>query len=331
MCGFSMLRLRNTLPLSAVLNPSARLFPVPRPWLWKTAISLLKRLQALHLHTPPHIAGDINPENFHVSRKGIVTQLDLDSTHFVDSTGTTFTTKMNRWEFQPPELLGAQLPILDRDQDQDAWSAFTKVYRLLREGEHPYDFVYRGTGNRPNLQQVIREEIWPQSLRNPFLKPKPSTVPFASLPPQLQELFRRMFLDGQRNRQERPDVSELLSCLQLHQPSYGCSASIGWRKWKRGTQEPTQRQLGTLLSRQWNNKYSRAAAAVALVVGANAFWLLNSESSVESTEHSSVSESYNHDGSEDRSALLNFDSSNHNETDHPVPQLWRQAQVKIGY
>lgn len=330
MCGFSMYRVRKTLSLSGIIYPSARLFPISAAWLWKVAISFLKRLQTIHLHTPAHIAGDINPENFHVSRQAIVTQLDLDSTHFVDPVGITFTTKMNRWEFQPPELLEAQLPILDRGQDQDAWSAYTMVYRLLREGEHPYDFVYRGGGKRPNLQQVIREEVWPQSLRNPLLKPKPSTAPYSSLPPQLQELFRRMFLDGQRNREKRPDVSELLACLQLHQSRLTCGASIGRITWQRGLRAQSLGQVITPHDHWWKNRYLRAAAASASVIFAINLWQLGSDYSAESMKSTSFSQSYPHDDSTERRAWRSLELSNQNDRDRPVPQLWRQAQMKIG-
>lgn len=248
MCGFVMPRVNKTVPLSAIVHPSARLLNFTRPWLWWTAIYFAKRIQEMHLHSPPHIVGDINFENSHVGRQAIVTQLDIDSTHFTAPSGITFTTRMNRWEFQPPELLNARLPILDLDQDQDAWRTYAMVYRLLKEGEHPFDFVYRGPGNRPDLQSVIQDGHWAQSLRDPQFRPKPSPVPFKSFPQDLQDLFRQMFFDGHTNRGARPNVSDLLSCLVQHKPVgtyfFNSPSRCAWERQLKAL--PTQ---GNLVSR----------------------------------------------------------------------------------
>lgn len=216
MIGFVMPKAVGCVEAQAIVDPSSRLVSVSRDWLIKVAISFLTRLQALHLQG--YIVGDINFRNFLVSRRGVVTFIDVDSFHFTIPNGPTFSTMGCRPELQPPELVDATLPVYDRDDDQDAFSAYVVVYRLLCEGMHPFNSLYLGQGDLPSPEELIRQAIYPDSHKNPLYRPAPCKYPLSSLPMAVQRLFRQMFDEGLTDRDRRPNVTELLTCL-LHRQS----------------------------------------------------------------------------------------------------------------
>ncbi len=231
--GFSMPRVQGVLPLTAIVDPGSCGPSITRGFRWKAAIAITRLVHTLHLMSPPHIVADVNLENFLVHRNGRVTAIDLDSTHFSQAGGPTYLCYRHRPEMQPPELVSAASPVIDREQDQDAYSVFILVHRLIREGIHPFDACYSGPGSPLRLHQRIEQGVWPDSLRHAEYRPKPGVVPFASLPMDLQDLFRRMFLDGASDRSKRPNVTELLNALEMHRPLGLLPEVIGRRAWRR--------------------------------------------------------------------------------------------------
>jgi serine/threonine protein kinase len=228
--GFVMEKVKGVLELQAVVDPSSRHPAICRPWLWKVAEKILSRLHELHLRQ--YVVGDINFRNILVGRLGVVTFIDVDSFHFQIPNGQTFTTGGNRPELQPPELVDASGSFSDRDTDQDAFSAYVVVYRLICEGVHPFDCVYLGPDDPLPHHEMIRQGIWPEARKNPQYLPKPCKYPLSSLPPALQELFRRMFDDGLFDRSRRPTVTELFTCMQMHRPVGTHRSRVGARAWR---------------------------------------------------------------------------------------------------
>lgn len=270
MCGFSMPLVQDAVSFKAIINPSSRVCEVRRPWLWRVAISFLTRLQALHF--TDFITGDFNLDNFCVGRRGQVAQLDIDSVQFQIPGGAIFPTRMHRPELAPPELVYARLPVLDRTQDQDAFSAFIVVHRLLREGVHPFDAWHLGNGDPPRLTEMIRDGIWPDSMRHPQFRPKPGPVPFQAFPKALQELFVRMFQDGHRDRSARPTVSDLLSCLMQHAPGQVLARrSVSRYSWNQQFEKATSEKRRPLeMWRSMNQRHKRWAVAGGSLLGIGA-------------------------------------------------------------
>lgn len=278
--GFSMPYLAKVLPVQAIINPNACGPAISRVWKWKVAIELLRLLQTLHLMSPAHILGDVNLENFMVHRSGRVSAIDLDSTHFVAPSGTVFLCRRHRREMQPPELVSATAPIMDRGQDQDAFSLAIVIHRLLREGLHPYDAVYCGKGTPLRLHERIEQGIWPDSQRHPEYRPKPGAIPFIALPTDLQVMFRQMFEVGHADRQQRPDVSQMLTLLELHQPWKSRFVSIGRLAWRREL-NPTpapRTSIGNLI--ELGRRHARRLAmTTSLIGGTSAYYLFPEEPS----------------------------------------------------
>jgi DNA-binding helix-hairpin-helix protein with protein kinase domain len=261
--GYSMLRVHGALPLQAIVDPRTRMPAIKRRFLWKVACSSLKRSHTLHLMK--HIAGDSNLNNILVNRRGIVTLLDVDSTSFEIPGGAKFITGMNVPEVQPPELIGPISASIDRGEDQDAWTHYTLTWRLLHEGEQPFDCQYCGAGRPLPLSERIREGLWTHSLQHPKYRPKTGPIRFSDMPGPYQQLMRRMFLDGHSDRDARPTVTELLTCLQQFCPWGTRLASVGWLAWqhelKRGLPNRSVRRVITWPSRQ---KLQAGAAGLAV-------------------------------------------------------------------
>jgi DNA-binding helix-hairpin-helix protein with protein kinase domain len=339
--GFSMPYLAKVLPVQAIINPNACGPAITRAWKWKVGIELLRQMQTLHLMSPAHILGDVNLENFMVHRGGRVSIIDLDSTHFVAPSGTVFLCGRHRPEMQPPELVSAKAPIMERGQDQDAFSLAIVIHRLLREGLHPYDAVYCGKGTPLRLHERIEQGIWPDSQRHPEYRPKPGTIPYTALPTDLQVMFRQMFEEGHTDRQQRPDVSQMLTLLELHRPWRVRTASIGRFAWRREL-NPTPAPRTTIgnLIELGRRHASKVAMATSVLGGTATYYLFPAEQ----TPPRSTMASSNHEWSDFEQPKANSQLSppdpttgGEAPTESPAPtlqlleapSLWRQAEESL--
>lgn len=176
-----------------------------------------------------------------------------------------------RPELQPPELVEAVSPILDRDIDQDAFSAYIVVYRLLCQGVHPFSCLYLGQGDLPLPHELIRQGIWPDTLKHALYRPAPCQYPFTSLSSGLQECFRQMFDDGLTDRARRPNVTDLLICLR-HRRSLGSRlrGRVGRLAWGRQMQSAVATGRGKRLrnsARHLGRHKGKIAVAGMLLLG----------------------------------------------------------------
>jgi DNA-binding helix-hairpin-helix protein with protein kinase domain len=85
---------------------------------------------------------------------------------------------------------------------------------LLMEGFHPFDGVYRGRGEPPELGARIRNGYFPYARGRTGIEPSPLAPPFEMLHPYLRALFVRCFEEGHRNRRVRPRVEDWLEALE---------------------------------------------------------------------------------------------------------------------
>jgi WD40 repeat protein len=214
--GFVMPRVRQMLPLSEVYNPRARrrqrlLFNYR--YLVRTARNLCAAVQAVH--QAGYVIGDLNESNVLVSDQALVTLVDADSFQVRDpKTGVVYRSLVGKPEYTPPELHGCSFADVDRQPEHDAFALAVLIFRLLMEGFHPFDGVYRGRGEPPELGARIRNGYFPYARGRTGIEPSPLAPPFEMLHSDLQALFVRCFAEGHRNRRVRPRVEDWLAALE---------------------------------------------------------------------------------------------------------------------
>jgi len=214
--GFVMPRVRQMLPLSEVYNPRARRRQLPLfnyRYLVRTARNLCAAVQAVH--QAGYVIGDLNESNVLVSDQALVTLVDADSFQVRDpETGVVYRSLVGKPEYTPPELQGCSFADVDRQPEHDAFALAVLIFRLLMEGFHPFDGVYRGRGEPPEMGARIRNGYFPYARGRTGIEPSPLAPPFEMLHPDLQALFVRCFEEGHRNRSVRPRVEDWLEALE---------------------------------------------------------------------------------------------------------------------
>jgi WD40 repeat protein/serine/threonine protein kinase len=214
--GFVMPRVRQMLPLSEVYNPRARRRQLPLfnyRYLVNTARNLCAAVQAVH--QAGYVIGDLNESNVLVSDQTLVTLVDADSFQVRDpETGVVYRSLVGKPEYTPPELQGCSFADVDRSPEHDAFALAVLIFRLLMEGFHPFDGVYGGRGEPPELGARIRQGYFPYARSRTGIEPSPLAPPFEMLHPDLQALFVRCFEEGHRNRSVRPRVEDWLAALE---------------------------------------------------------------------------------------------------------------------
>jgi serine/threonine protein kinase len=214
--GFVMPRVRQMLPLSEVYNPRARRRQLPLfnyRYLVRTARNLCAAVQAVH--QAGYVIGDLNESNVLVSDQALVTLVDADSFQVRDpETGVVYRSLVGKPEYTPPELQGCSFADVDRQPEHDAFALAVLIFRLLMEGFHPFDGVYRGRGEPPEMGARIRNGYFPYARGRTGIEPSPLAPPFEMLHPDLQALFVRCFEEGHRNRRVRPRVEDWLEALE---------------------------------------------------------------------------------------------------------------------
>jgi hypothetical protein len=214
--GFLMPRVRQMLPLSEVYNPRARRRQLPLfnyRYLVRTARNLCAAVQAVH--QAGYVIGDLNESNVLVSDQALVTLVDADSFQVRDpETGVVYRSLVGKPEYTPPELQGCSFADVDRQPEHDAFALAVLIFRLLMEGFHPFDGVYGGRGEPPEMGARIRNGYFPYARGRTGIEPSPLAPPFEMLHPDLQALFVRCFAEGHRNRIARPRVEDWLEALE---------------------------------------------------------------------------------------------------------------------
>lgn len=210
--GFTMRRVERMMPLGGVWNPVNRIPQISRSWLLEVAHSFCMRVHVLHLHG--YLRGDINAANDLIDRHGRVTSIDMDSVEF-RAGDTLYPTPRVRPEFQPAELVSSSSPQVERTQHTDAWSVAIVVHMLVRNGEHPFQSFYVGSGKPPSLREMICDGRWIDEPGHRDFKAPRGVLPYQELPASLQELFRRTFQTGHAVVKARPSVLEYLQCLDI--------------------------------------------------------------------------------------------------------------------
>jgi serine/threonine protein kinase len=184
---------------------------------WYFYISVAKNLAAVinAAHKIGHVCGDLNPDNISVDQQGVITLLDTDSYHIYDKVNSrTFRCEVGRPEYVPRELQGLHLgsaPLPTYTEETDNFTLAVLIFCLLMNGSHPFACaVTRQSVSASKFQPVgnITKGLFPFMQTQTSLSIPKYAPPITILTDELQELFKRAFVDGHRNPKARPKPDE---------------------------------------------------------------------------------------------------------------------------
>ncbi len=208
--GFLMPRVEDMAPIIDIYSPHARL--TSRPWfdyrlLLRTCIGLAGAVATAH--RSGYVIGDLNHSNIFVAADARVTLIDADSFQVRDPDGgAAFLCPVYTPEFTAPELHHQGLIKTERSLEQDSFGLGVLVFLLLMGGVHPFTGIHLGQGEPPPLFSRIASGDFPYSRnKSAIIAPPPIAVPFETLTPELQELFRQCFEDGHKKPEQRPTAT----------------------------------------------------------------------------------------------------------------------------
>jgi hypothetical protein len=151
---------------------------------------------------------DVNPRNFLIRLDASVLAIDTDSLQIADlGRQRLFTSGAYYAECLPPELVGLDLNVVPRTSASDRFCLAWLVYRALFGGAHPFRGIWSGPGKQPDDLQLIRDGHYVHSAQS-LAKPSNNLIPMAVHSQDIQDLFRRAFMEGYRDPERRPGADE---------------------------------------------------------------------------------------------------------------------------
>jgi len=193
---------------------------------WETKITIAENLCFVlrYIHDSKYVCGDLNPKNISVDlRTGFVTFLDTDSYHITDGKNT-YRCDVGMPEYLPVEiqkkmrggsnLATAALPTFSADTDNFALAIH--IFQLLMNGVHPFACAVipsQSSVTAPQPSDNIEGGKFPfmqkiSGIRIPVFAPK-----ITILPKDIQDLFKRAFIDGHKSHSDRPKPDEWYTAL----------------------------------------------------------------------------------------------------------------------
>jgi hypothetical protein len=199
--GFSMPRFdtKQALPLHQLYHPGTRRQRA-RGMSWRYLVRIAGNLSAIAsaLHGKGYVIGDLNESNILVTRRALVTLIDLDSIQ-VRSGTRVYRCSVGKAEYTPPELQHRSFHEVTRAPRHDRYGLAVLLFLLLMEGVHPFTGVYRGEGEPPTLEANIAAKQSPY-FGSRLLGPVPTAPPLTLLPRSIRGLMRRALTGPARQR-----------------------------------------------------------------------------------------------------------------------------------
>ena len=193
---------------------------------WENRIIIAKNLCVVlhYIHDSGYVCGDLNPKNISVDpRTGFVVFLDTDSYHIEDGKNI-YRCDVGMPEYLPVEiqrkmrggsnLATAALPTFSKDTDNFALAVH--IFQLLMNGVHPFACAIipsQSSVTAPMPSDNIESGEFPfmqniSGIRIPVFAPK-----ITILPKDIQDLFKRAFIDGHNSPSVRPKPDEWHTAL----------------------------------------------------------------------------------------------------------------------
>lgn len=203
--GFLMPRLPAGQPIFQFYNPAVRCAQYPG-FNYRYLVRCGRNTASVVAlaHREGFVVGDLNESNVWVTPTGLVAFVDCDSWQVRSADGKTYRCPGGKADFVPPELQGLPFYSVDREPFHDNFALAVLLFKVVAEGSHPFDGVYRGAGDPPPIEARIAAGTLPWRDPSGLWTPKPVAVPFQSLHPRLELLFLEAFEDGHRDPHLRP-------------------------------------------------------------------------------------------------------------------------------
>jgi DNA-binding helix-hairpin-helix protein with protein kinase domain len=227
----------DALLLGALTNPYGRPSSVTPAFLFHVAHEISLRLH--DLHSVGYVIGDINLTNFLVTRSGRVIPIDLDSMQVTTKTAT-FRCGYGVYDLSPPELQALDFKDVDHTLQHDLWSGASILFAICMNDENPFEGHYQGTPPKPSRQERIEKGWWPYSGKYAEWEP-PNGVSLAILPPEIQDLFFRLFDSGAFDPTARPSMQEWVTVLETLDKGCRPISKRDWAKLQGGSGTSTHR------------------------------------------------------------------------------------------
>jgi DNA-binding helix-hairpin-helix protein with protein kinase domain len=230
--GFVMPRISNFQQIQRLYNPRQRVqFFAQSTWKFQVRAACNLAAAFDEVHKAGCLVGDVNERNTQVSAQALVRLVDCDSFQ-VRENGKSFLCKVGVAQYIPPELQGQRLEGLVRTENHDRFGLAVLIYQLLFVGRHPYQGLYRGSGD-PSFEQLIKEFRFAQgpAASSWSMSPPPHVPTFADIHPDLGMLFRRAFERGSENN-SRPKPQDWFDVLSKFEKSLAkCTRDAGHSYW----------------------------------------------------------------------------------------------------
>lgn len=214
------------------------------PWSYKIVIA--KNLCAVlgSVHAAGHVVGDLNPKNISVDpNSGHIIFVDTDSYHIEDN-GQVYRCNVGMPEYLPVEiqrkmkskpLSEVGLPTFSKNSDNFALAIH--IFQLLMNGTHP--FACRVLPSQDSV-------VCPQPLDNilngvfPFMQQQTGITiplfapPISILPQEMQQLFKRAFIEGHSNPARRPTPEEWYKALSNLEKKLTTGCKVSYHEYYSG-------------------------------------------------------------------------------------------------
>jgi DNA-binding helix-hairpin-helix protein with protein kinase domain len=178
------------------------------------------------VHTANHVCGDMNPENILVSNECVVTLIDTDS-YQIHKGKQTYRCKVAFPNCVAPELgkrlgNGADFDSLDLPtftKETDLYGLALHIFALLMNGCHAFATALTPLAlSGPSIPNPRIPENTNSGNSAFFVPSQNYTIPkyapaLQALPEEIQELFKRAFVNGYADPSQRPACSEWYNAL----------------------------------------------------------------------------------------------------------------------
>jgi DNA-binding helix-hairpin-helix protein with protein kinase domain len=210
--GFSMRKVEGHKPIHNLYAPGSRKQHFPGAdyrFLVQVATNIARAFASVH--QTGCVVGDINHSSILVAQDATVALIDADSFQLTAST-QKFLCTVAVPEYTPPELLGADLSVISRTANHDAFGMAVMMFQLLFMGRHPYVGIVRN-GEAPPLHENIRNHRFVYAEHRNVGMDQPAGTPVLSeFTPEVAEAFERAF--SNKTSVVRPSASEWIRLLE---------------------------------------------------------------------------------------------------------------------
>lgn len=212
--GFVMPKVSGYREIHGLYGPAHRKKTFPQAD-WSFLIHAARNLASAFetIHARGHVIGDVNPGNVVVSAQALVKLIDCDSFQ-IDTGKRLFPCDVGVPQFTAPELQDRSFHGLRRTPNHDNFGLALLCFHLLFMGRHPFAGRYHGKGDMP-IERAIKEcrFAFSQHAASHLMEAPPHTLPLATLPQPVAQLFERAFAPPHSNR-SRPTAREWLLALE---------------------------------------------------------------------------------------------------------------------